>query len=206
VTETSPLTIELLDELARRWRALDAPIAQQLEPGLNDEAIDALVEPLGLRVPLEARTLWKWHNGARDAFIVTTGGKAFSALETCVELASQMRDIARDVARPYRLSASEADDMARSVWNWDWLPLAYDGVSGKLVIDAARDATPRDVCPVLYRANDDGSKAAVVAPSIGSLVRQWIAVLDAAEPYDHDHDRWIFDPEKLSREYDDRLV
>jgi len=58
--ESIRLNEALLDELVRRWRAFDAPIARQLAPGLSDAAMEVVVEPLGLRVPPEARTLWKW--------------------------------------------------------------------------------------------------------------------------------------------------
>ncbi len=133
MAELVRLTQALLDQLEERWRTHDAPIARRLAPGLSDEEIDALAEPLELGVPSEARTWWRWHNGAHDAFIVTSGGKSFSSLEQCLSKAAHMREMAREVTRPYRLSARDADEMARGVWNWDWLPLCEDAVGGTLV-------------------------------------------------------------------------
>jgi hypothetical protein len=119
----------------------------------------------------------------------------------------RFREMAREVRRPYRLSDQEADEMARGVWNWDWLPLCEDGLGGMLVISAAVDDPHREVCPIMYRATDDGSDAALVAPSIGALVRQWIIALDAAaQSYDHRRDVSLLEREKLPAGYDDRLL
>jgi cell wall assembly regulator SMI1 len=97
--------------------------------------------------------------------------------------------------------------MARDVWNWDWLPLCEDGVGTMLVIDAAVDNAPRYVCPVLYRAHDDGSNAAVVAASIGALVRQWTFALEVGRgAYNADHDRSELDLEMLPASFDHRLL
>jgi cell wall assembly regulator SMI1 len=201
------LTEALLDQLAAQWGRHDAPIARRLAPGLSDAEVDELAEPLGLTVPPEARTWWRWHNGAHDAFIVTSGGKAFSSLERCLSRAAEMREIAREVPRAYGLSPREADEMARGVWNWDWLPLCEDGLGGMLVLGTAVDDPSREVCPVRYRSNDAGSDAPVVAPSIGALVREWIIALEAAaRPYDHRRDRWLLNVAKLPAGYDDRLL
>jgi cell wall assembly regulator SMI1 len=208
VAESIPLTEGLLEQLGAQWRKYDVPIARRLAPGMSDKEMDALTEPLGLRVPPEARTWWRWHNGAHEASIVTSGGKTFSSLERCVSLAAEMRGIAHEVARPYHLSAREADDMARGVWNWDWLPLSSDGVGGMLIIDAAVDNAPTEVCPVWYRAIDFSSDQAVlVAPSMGALVHHWrVALATAAEPYDHVRDLWVLDDERLPAGYDERLL
>lgn len=204
--EPPRLTVELLERLATHWRKQDAPIVRRLAPGLSDAEIDALTEPLHLRVPSEARVWWKWHNGAHDDFIAMSGGKAFSSLERCVSTATEMRDIAREVPRPYGLSAEEADTMARSVWNWDWLPFSTDGVGGMLVVEAAVDEE-HSVSPVLYRANDDGVNAQIVAPTIGGLVQRWIEALEAgAATYDHEQERWTLCPDRLPPGYDDRLL
>jgi cell wall assembly regulator SMI1 len=207
VADPPVLTNALLEELAVRWREHDAAVARRLMAGLSDAEIDELVEPLGLRVPSEARTWWRWHNGARDAFIVHTGGKAFSSLARCVQIASTMRDIARQVTAPYRLSESEANEMARRVWNWDWLPLCDDGVGGIAVVRAGAEDAPQAVSPVLYRDRDAGSNAIPLAPSIGALVHQWITILDAgAGSYDRRRDRWVLVPEKLPPGYDERIL
>lgn len=207
VIEAIRLTEAALAQLAAQWRRHDAPIARRLAPGLSDAEMDALSEPLGLRVPPEARTWWRWHNGADNAFIVTSGGKAFASLERCVSRAAQMREIARDVARQYNLSGKAAGETAREVWDSDWLPLSEDGAGSMLVIDAAVDNSPRELCPVWYRAIDDGSDGSLIAPSIGALVYQWTVVLEVGKgSYNPDVDRWTLDHATLPDGFDRRLL
>jgi cell wall assembly regulator SMI1 len=207
VPEPTPLTLALLDELGALWQRHGMPVARRLTPGLTDAEIDALASPLGLRVPAEARTWWRWHNGAHDTSILTSGGKEYSSLERCLGSVAEMRGIAREVTRPYRLSTSEAEEMERGVWNWDWLPLCADGVGGMLVVDAAAGTPAREQCPVRYRTRDDGSNAALVAPSIGALVHEWIrALAEGTGSYDEREDRWTLDFETLPPGFDHRLL
>ena len=65
MTDDPPeLSIELLEELERQWRVQGAPLVAGLAPGLTDTEIDALTEPIGLRLPAEPRLWWRWHDGA----------------------------------------------------------------------------------------------------------------------------------------------
>jgi cell wall assembly regulator SMI1 len=171
------LTADLLDELAARWRAIDAPIAHNLEPGLSEQAMDELGQSVGLWIPAEARTLWGWHNGANLRFIARNGGHSFGSLQHAIQEAVMMRRIAHEVAQPYGPRADEAK-IARDVWNWDWLPLCSEGTGGMLVIDADPGTPSSPTSPVAYRAKDDGSRARPVTSSIGSLVHHWIEVID----------------------------
>jgi cell wall assembly regulator SMI1 len=201
-----PLTEQLLEQLGERWRREKAAIADQLKPGLCDSDIDRLAEPLGLLVPTEARTWWRWHNGAGKAFIVMDGGKAFWSLQDALAHAALMRRIAYDVTQPYHLSDADADAMARTVWDWDWLPLCNDGVGGGLVIDAGADQRV-DVSPVLYRDRDSGSSASPLAPSLGALVSRWIEVLDTgAATWNLAARRWHLTPALLPTDFDDRAL
>jgi hypothetical protein len=58
------LTQGLLSQLADAWTAQGTPIAGRLAPGLSDDEMDELTAPLGLRLPVEARVWWGWHDGA----------------------------------------------------------------------------------------------------------------------------------------------
>jgi hypothetical protein len=53
----------LLDRLEGEWGRQKAPIAEFLVPGLPEDVIDAMTAPLGVRLPVEARVWWQWHNG-----------------------------------------------------------------------------------------------------------------------------------------------
>jgi cell wall assembly regulator SMI1 len=141
------LTADQLDELAARWRALDAPIAHSLEPGLFKQVIDEFGQSVGLWMPPEARTLWGWRNGANLKFIVDDGGHSFRSLQHPIEWVETMRRIAEEVADSYGPRADKAK-IARDIWNWDWLPLCSDGTGGMLVIDGGVATRPSPTSPV----------------------------------------------------------
>jgi cell wall assembly regulator SMI1 len=199
------LSEELLEELAGRWRRMDAPVARQLQPGLSGPELDATVGPLGLCVPPEARTWWGWHDGARQEALILDGGKSFASLEVCVQDAVMMRQIAVEVAAPYRMSAEERFEMARGVWNPDWLPLCRDSFGCQLVICAAAEDAARDMSQVYYRDWDGAID--LVAPAIGTLVRAWIAVLDTGlVTRDIGTDRMVLTAEGLPPEHNERIL
>jgi len=56
----------LLDRFDASLEALGAPILGAWAPGLSDAEIDALLVPLGIDLPAEARVWWGWHNGTRE--------------------------------------------------------------------------------------------------------------------------------------------
>ena len=61
---TAPvLTADLLETLERGWARQSAPVMEHLRPGLSPERIDDLTAPVGLRLPVEARIWWGWHDG-----------------------------------------------------------------------------------------------------------------------------------------------
>jgi cell wall assembly regulator SMI1 len=199
------LSEELLEELAERWRAMDAPVARQLQPGLAGPDIDATVESLGLSVPPEARTWWGWHDGACQEALIVDGGKSFASLEVCVQDAVMMRQIAVEVAAPYRMSDEERVEMVRGVWNPDWLPLCRDSFGCQLVISCTAEDAARDMSQVYYRDWDGAID--LVTPSIGTLVRAWIAVLDAGlVTRDIDADRMVLTAEGLPPEHDEHIL
>ena len=49
----------LLDQFDARLRALGAAIVDAWAPGLTDDQIDALVCPIGIDLPEEARVWWR---------------------------------------------------------------------------------------------------------------------------------------------------
>lgn len=57
------LDSELLARLEAAWTAQSAPIVDHLAPGLTDDEMSEIVSPLRLRLPLEARAWWGWHDG-----------------------------------------------------------------------------------------------------------------------------------------------
>jgi hypothetical protein len=54
--------------------ATDQPTVVALAPGVSPDEVDRLTESYGLRVPVEVKALWEWHNG----IVRTTHGNDFS--------------------------------------------------------------------------------------------------------------------------------
>lgn len=52
----------MLTRFEATLRGLGVPV-DDLEPGLTDDAIDALTMPEDLHLPDEVRAWWRWHNG-----------------------------------------------------------------------------------------------------------------------------------------------
>lgn len=54
---------DLLDRFESTLRIAGAGIVDVLDPGLRDDEIDQIIGTTDLRLPDEARTWWRWHNG-----------------------------------------------------------------------------------------------------------------------------------------------
>jgi len=140
-------------------RLSGAPIAGAWAPGASDDHCDALLLPLGIDLPDEARTWWCWHNGIRaDAPVRDRPG----------------------VPRPWPISADRAAELyeeladdRRLYWGLDGLldafgnpPRIYFGCAG-----------PRDQ-PVPIYVQEDVETPTLVLPSIRALVLAWLEGLD----------------------------
>lgn len=54
---------ELLEALEQRWRDQGAAISWHVQVGLPEEEMQAIVSPLGIRLPGEALAWWGGHDG-----------------------------------------------------------------------------------------------------------------------------------------------
>jgi hypothetical protein len=188
------LSVELLEELEKRWHDQGAPIARQLQPGLTLADMEALVAPLALALPKEAQVWWGWRNGAQRADLGVPVGFSHDSLQQTVESAEVQRRLAGEVA---------PDDPTR-MWNWDWLPFSYDITGAALVIEGRADSL---VSPVSVHLNDEPSEIPVSAPSMAALVARWIEMLDiGACVYDRVAGRWHHDLQRVPAGYDPRLT
>jgi hypothetical protein len=83
------LDIGLCEQLELRWISQGALLAGRLRPGLTEIQMDALTEPLGLRLPVEAQLWWGWHDGAADGGYAISRelgpGRQFLSLSAAVE-------------------------------------------------------------------------------------------------------------------------
>lgn len=169
---------DLLDRFEERLRAEGALIVENWAPGLTDEQIDGLLQPLGLDLPEEARVWWRWHDGVlKDAPNPTE--------------ISPGRD-----HRPLRYAAdcyaALADDMRES-HGIDAL-LCPVGDKPRLYFDCA---VARDAPVPVYSQNDDVVAPRLVLPSIGELIMVWIDLIDRGVWRTNPDGTWAWDHEQL---------
>jgi cell wall assembly regulator SMI1 len=186
------LTEALLDELEARWRAQSAPIVGQLRSGIDDATMAELAAPLGLTVPAEVRTWYRWHNGAtetewrKDVEMCGMGWRFFS-LERATKEAVRRRAMALKACNQ---DQEEAD---QSFWRWAWLPLADNQHGGVMFVDGRASSDPPRT-QVIYTEPEIGTDTPPAAPSLGQVVTWWIEAIDTGlYAYDSARDRWYFD-------------
>lgn len=179
------LSTAQLEVLAERWRSQDAPLLEMLRPGLSEEEMDALTEPLDIRLPVEARLWWGWHDGVdldRDAPGSSELGpnRSFVSLHTAVSECDERREIARDV------TDSEAD--AERMWGRAWFPITAFGDYACDCSVPDGQASPVHFTNYHYTETPDTP----VAESFGEMVDLWIQAIDSgAWYYDFGRGRWL---------------
>jgi cell wall assembly regulator SMI1 len=187
----------MLEALDQQWRRQGAPIAASLRPGLSDAEMEAIVGPLGVMLPAEARVWWGWHDGTSAMTNDYALGLdfIFLPLERAVAVYRQVREIALSVAAP-RPGEEELDE--DSIWDQSWFPLSKGG-DGTVV---ACDCTVEEGAPSPIRSVNWGNRgarsAAPVADSLGTVVSWWIEALDGgAWTYSHERRRWDRHPDRI---------
>ncbi|MDQ6915721.1 MAG: hypothetical protein M3155_07925 [Actinomycetota bacterium] len=184
------LDVGLLAEFEARLRDQGAPAIDAAQPGLSEEAMQALVAPLGLRLPHEARVWWGWHDGvardAGDAAREIGPRRKWLLLQEAVEECTTIRKMNADV---WGTDPAEAEVR----WSSSWFPLVHS--EGLVVIDTGvPDEAP---CPVWVRWFDERPGPPHL-PSIGDLVAVWIDAIDrGAWRYDREGDHWVSDKDRL---------
>ncbi len=179
------LTPALLDELEQRWRTLGLPLLDRLRPGLTDAEIDTLVAPLGLDLPEEARTWWRWHDGI-DLEGATGNGwtfgpdrRPFGPLAAAVGECERLRTMAGELADP---SAGRDETYW---WSPTWFPLTTGGKP--LVCDCA---VAGRVTPIRIYDTHVETFHKPRADSFGQVVTWWIEAYDNGE-WQFVADQWI---------------
>jgi hypothetical protein len=143
----------LLAELERRWRDQSPALVERLAPGLSDEEIDRLVEPLDYSLPEEVRRWFRWHDGSSNRPVIFT--RAFTPLRDSISLSAGFADM--DETRPD-----------------DWLNVMDEK---PYVIFDCRGETIAPVWHLEYSFDLD-SPTRPVFESIGDMVAFWIELID----------------------------
>lgn len=181
------LNATLIDRLIRALGAAHAPIVDYLNPGLSEDDMAALVAPLGIVLPDEAKEWWGYADGVpTDApgDPRLTPNWSWQPLAETVQLCREMREIGNEDAIPGQ----------PPLFPDTWLPIVHG--DGMLLMDTAQPV----LAPV-YRIDwhtDDPREYEPTLPSLGALVATWTRALDnRAMWYDRDQQVMTGDGELL---------
>jgi cell wall assembly regulator SMI1 len=86
----------LIEERERRWCDQSPALVKRLTPGLSDDEIDRLSEPLDYSLPEEGRRWFRWHDGSSNRPVIFT--RAFTPLRDSISLSAGFADM--DETRP----------------------------------------------------------------------------------------------------------
>jgi cell wall assembly regulator SMI1 len=187
------LSAEMLTELEHQWSLQGAPLLEHLRTGLSGQEMDALVAPLDLRLPLEARIWWGWHDGAttngRPSVRRTVGaGLEYLPLAEAVEQYRACREASQEVAgtagQPRPLSEPEY------WWAPQWFPISLTGYGGVVACDCSvGNARPTPIRMIWWAGRE--SFAEPVTQSFGQMVSWWIDALKTGVwRYEAGRDAW----------------
>ncbi|MEY2515755.1 MAG: hypothetical protein QOJ89_3113 [bacterium] len=174
---------EILERFEAALRCVGAAIVDAWAPGLRDDEIDALVQPLGIALPEEARVWWRWHDGLRPGRGPQSWdllpGRSLLSLEDALDLFVPEREHMADDGFPDMLLTPVTRH-----------PIILFGCDG------APDA------PVPVYVMDDWSDEAprLALPSIGELVLTWTSYIDTGIVTTGPDGDWLYDDKALSQE------
>lgn len=156
----------LVTQLRRIWSQSGASIAHSLQPGLTDVEMDALMNPLGLRLPEELRGWWGSHNGASRAnggSMYTFNRARYESLEDAVAGTQIGRAVAEDVREDFETLG---------------LPLyrpTFLTVMSLLNCYVVCDCSDPDLAPVYcYWPEEPWRMKEPVVPRFADLLRWWL--------------------------------
>ena len=153
-TEARPLSPEILEEFRAALKTAGSPLGHSIDPGLSDEQIDQLAADLGVDVPPELRTLWRWGSPSPAAAKREGGWDINPSFELWPPA------VAVKVTGKYR---SYISGISR------YITFAGPPQGGCLLV--LGDQT-EPTCQVIYALIDDPDKLSA-APSLGTLFQLW---------------------------------
>jgi len=178
----------LIERLIGALRAQGVPMVDHLNPGLSDGQMDALVEPLGLSLPAEARAWWGYANGVpADAppSINLSPSWSWAPLEEIVDECRELREIGSEDVLPGE----------PSMFADTWLPIVKG--DGMLVMDTSQP----EIAPVYtvdWHVDDPGVPYTPILGSLGELILTWVRALeDRAIWYDRGRQLFHAEGERL---------
>lgn len=200
MNEAPRLSRDMLDRFEGLLRVHDAPLSELLRPGLSTEQMDEITTTIGLRLPVEARTWWGWHDGAEsqeNERLRDFGPGILLSLDEAVQRWRMRRQVAIDCAEGEDDRWGDPD----FYWRPEWFPVASRGAD--VVCDCSVPDGAITPLRVIDSHADPEASAIVEASSFGEMVTWWIEALEAnAYRYDHQAALWRRDDSLIT---DDRL-
>ena len=188
----------MLKAYEQRLRALGVPVDEWKRPGLGDEEMREMLAPLGLRLPVEGRLWWGWHDGAPGSDyhkLIAPPGEKFLSLAEAVETYREFRAIVLKHVEPDIPALANPDDR----WDPAWLPIR--GPQLPLVIDCS---VPEGQPTPLRRIDlqDIEGSPRPRGQSLGEMVSWWMSAIDAgAWRWDRVNAKWEVERELIDEAY-----
>lgn len=192
------LNADLLAQLGSGWAKQGAPIGDHLASGLSEDEMDSCVGPLGLRLPLEARVWWGWHDGVpwRPDGAATPERALGPGLQY-----KPLRESVEDYLLDRRIFAEVEGDPE------PFRPASYFPITrgtGPILCDCSvPEGAPT---PIYYTHTHDSHPKDLrepVARSFGEMVSWWIdALRDGSWRWNPQRGAWDRDDERVSRPRD----
>jgi cell wall assembly regulator SMI1 len=164
-----PLDQALLDRLDSHWQRLQPSWLGALSPGLQPDEAARKLEPLGLTLPPELQTWWRWHDGASAPAYLTPSCELFG-LDVALKQAQMLHEVAVDFVE--RTGKGEPGDL----WPPTYLPVF--GWAGWTI---ATDCAVQEPSSPLFvvEPTQEVDMHALLAPSVGDLIHRWIEMYAA---------------------------
>lgn len=137
-----------LDRILAQLTRLGAPVADQLQPGLTDDAIVEAFRDLPFVPPRELRALYAWRNGTANEVDDFFPEYAFLSLSNAILEYRAWREIADDVASSGGLTPAD-------IWDPHWFPIFRLQGAFQYVMLCPEHET--DTAPILFVCVEDGS-------------------------------------------------
>lgn len=174
------VTPRQLATLSEALEEQQAPITARLNPGLSDGEIDRLCQNVGIDLPDEPRTWWRWHNGAsltgRDidsTDLLSAGpGNLLLPLELAIE----------DCLERRRIAAELKPDDPEYWWKPTWLPFTKQEYAFECHVPKGEPSPILDTDPMA----DPHNPGQPITNSFGEMVNAWIFALTGGV--------WFWDP------------
>lgn len=171
------LTTEILERFRAALRTAGAPLGDAIGPGISDAEIDEVGAQLGVGVPRELRTLWRWGQPTADA---------------------ATREAGYDVNARYELWAP-ADAIKATLFYRPFITelancIAFAGPpqDGCLVVEGNAGTVTSPAFEAYVGDNSLIHDGASLAPSLGTLFALWARQLECGD-YTYDGREWHWD-------------